>query len=234
MLMTYRAQENHQKSRFLQLPAEIRSEIYKNALGGETFEINKSGQMTGKEERKKESYLALTLVSRQVYVESVLIPFTTNTFQAETPQVLKTWARQLPIAAQEAIAQLGLSFDLHWHHYYHYTHHHQSSRETEVAGPFPDWWSVANNFEDFPGLRRVYLFTTLARCYCVKPEAETLALLKLLEEKEEAFKELVNASQQGTTGMQVDVVLKRDIDFAPLPSPGLIIGVEDGEDDDEY
>ena len=169
--------------------------------------------MLGTNERKKKNYLALTLVSRQIYVETVLVPFKLNTFYAEGHQTLKIWAKQLPVAAQQSITRIQLSVGLGWHEYISYGRQHPHSRD-----PFPEWWGLkpkqfpaptqpeppqqvpvpsssgSMTFDEFPALRQVCVLVTLARCYCSKEKPDADALIKHLEEAEDSFKELVKAS----------------------------------------
>lgn len=59
-----------------------------------------SSGMSDTRERKEKAYLSLLKVSRQIYVETVTLPFQLNTFHADTPEVLKKWASTLPLAAR--------------------------------------------------------------------------------------------------------------------------------------
>jgi hypothetical protein len=69
------------------LPAEIRNNIFKHALGGHEIRLNLTArnftiQGSGNDDSSVTSngFLNLTLVSRQVYTETALLPFTSNTF----------------------------------------------------------------------------------------------------------------------------------------------------------
>ncbi|KAL1603635.1 beta transducin [Paraconiothyrium brasiliense] len=207
------AQENQALSPFLQLPPEIRSTIYENTLGDETFKISPGGDMLlGKIERKKTAYLALLLVSRQVYVETALMPFKMNTFQAHDPQQLRGWVSLLPVAAQQSITRIHFSTSVHWHAYLQYT------EELEPLSKylFPEWWRQPGNFDDFPALRQVCIHTTLARCYCGKPKHLADALTKLIGDSEDACGHLIKASLKEIAGRNVDVIFQRDLVFAAL------------------
>ncbi|KAJ4345395.1 beta transducin [Didymosphaeria variabile] len=212
MLIEDRAQENQEVSPFLQLPPEIRSTIYEYTLGDETFKISPQEHILGKTERKKKEYLALLLVSRQVYVETALIPFKMNAFQADNPRPLKAWVGLLPIAAQQSITRIHLSTRLYWHSYVQHTEQLEPLSERL----FPVWWSQSGNFDNFPALRQVCILTTVGRCYCDKPKPLTDALTKLVGDSEDACSQLIKASHRGIAGKSIDVNFQRDLVFAPL------------------
>lgn len=87
-------------SPLLRLPYELRQTILEIALGNETFSVQMNGNtVAGKGERKKKAYLALSVVSRQIYVESVLLPFQISTFQADTLEILSRWSKNIPYIA---------------------------------------------------------------------------------------------------------------------------------------
>ncbi|KAF2442578.1 hypothetical protein P171DRAFT_487806 [Karstenula rhodostoma CBS 690.94] len=221
------ALQNQLSSPLLQLPAEIRCTIYEYALGGETFtitETNTIALMSEKSERKKKAYLALLQVSRQVYVETVLVPFKTNTFHANCPGILRDWIGQAPIpfAAQQTITRIQLSTRMHWHAYLRFVDDPRSQFEDVL----PAWWKQPEDFGQFPALRQVCVHTTLNQCYCDKPKVQTDALIKFVGESEEHLKELIKLSRQGTTSNDLDVAFQRDLNFTPYIMSNLFMDEE--------
>ncbi|KAF9736180.1 hypothetical protein PMIN06_003809 [Paraphaeosphaeria minitans] len=218
-------QQNQLSSPLLQLPAEIRSTIYEYALGDEMFTVDLTGRLFGNSERKKRAYLALLQVSRQTYVETVLMPFKLNTFHSDCTQTIHKWMDEsnIPIAAQQTITRLQFTNQINWHAYTKY-----------AAAPrvnFEDWlpgcWTQPEHFDRFPALRHVCFRTALTQCYCDKPKAQQDALIIYVGESEEYLKNLITSFHKAITGNDLDMVFERDLNFAPAPSPLIL-------DDDEY
>ncbi|OAF99119.1 uncharacterized protein CC84DRAFT_1264656 [Paraphaeosphaeria sporulosa] len=216
-------QQNQLSSPLLQLPGEIRSTIYEYVLGDETFTINPAARLLGNSERKKREYLALLQVSRQTYVETVLMPFKLNVFHSDCPQTIRNWMDEanIPIAAQQTITRLQFTLQMHWHAYI-----------KRSVGPFkfekvvPGWSAHSGAFDQFPALRQIYICTALTQCYCDKPKAQQDALIKYVEKSEEHLKTLIKRSHKATTSNDLDIIFERDLNFALAPAPLDILDVE--------
>jgi hypothetical protein len=129
ILMQHRSTErNAQSSPLLRLPAEIRNAIFSYALGGynihfqivreardplvpfqvlrmeRAFDIRRPNHEAGLTSEEKSSFLNLTLASRQIYVETGMLPFIANTFVITHSEDGEKWlAQKLMSAQQDAI-----------------------------------------------------------------------------------------------------------------------------------
>ena len=91
------------------MPAEIRNLIFGYALGGRTFHISHYiGQHITKNITISENALALLAVCRQIFAETALLPFSSNTFSAIHPQVFNMWIEDLPSVFAEAVTSVSL------------------------------------------------------------------------------------------------------------------------------
>ncbi|KAF2025833.1 hypothetical protein EK21DRAFT_92940 [Setomelanomma holmii] len=131
-------ESNMQSSPLLRLSAEIRNQIFANVLGGHdirlipmadgdfypddpnvkaVFEIHQFGSPNGPS--ANETYLALTLVCRQIYTETTMLPFILNTLVFGYPEQSEKWlARKFLPAQQNAITTVkcpvqSLFFEYH-------------------------------------------------------------------------------------------------------------------------
>ncbi|KAI4631502.1 uncharacterized protein J4E87_002207 [Alternaria ethzedia] len=103
------ARQNQRNSPLLRLPAEIRHLIFGYVLGGKTFVIDHYvNQDIAKNRTLLKNALALLVVCRQVFAESALLPFSSNTFSALHPQTLNMWIRDLPPPFAHAITSVRL------------------------------------------------------------------------------------------------------------------------------
>ncbi|KAI4684957.1 uncharacterized protein J4E88_004399 [Alternaria novae-zelandiae] len=121
------ARQNQQDSPLLRLPPELRHLIFSHVIGGKTFEIlyDRSGpyrspireRLSSKVPKRKfiaknitvaKNTLALLVVCRQIYAETALLPFSSNTFSASRPDNLKMWIKRFPPAVSEAITSIQL------------------------------------------------------------------------------------------------------------------------------
>jgi len=122
----------------LRLPPELRHLIFRHVIGGKTFEIRYEPEPDRSLVRKRlasqvpkpkfiaknttvaKNTLALLVVCRQVFAETALLPFSSNTFSASRPDELEMWIKMFPPAVSEAItsiqlpAWIKLSFPEHW------------------------------------------------------------------------------------------------------------------------
>jgi hypothetical protein len=97
----------------LRLPAELRVQIWKYALGGKMYQVycwpsdnyHKNPTRVLNSER---NYLSLLRTCRQIYQEARLIPFTSNCFRIKNEAGFQTWLDELDTPQQEAIAELHL------------------------------------------------------------------------------------------------------------------------------
>ncbi|KAI4915817.1 hypothetical protein J4E90_004263 [Alternaria incomplexa] len=103
------ARQNQRDSPLLRLPAEIRHLIFGYALGGKTFYIHHDDrQGIAKNETVSKNTLALLAVCRQVFAETALLPFSSNTFSATHPQVFNMWIEDFPSVFAEAVTSVRL------------------------------------------------------------------------------------------------------------------------------
>ena len=111
----------------LRLPPELRHLIFRHVIGGKTFEVRYEPEPDRSLIRKRLSFkvpkrkfiaknitvakntLALLVVCRQVYAETALLPFSSNTFSASRPDKLKMWIKMFPPAVSEAITSIHLA-----------------------------------------------------------------------------------------------------------------------------
>jgi len=110
----------------LRLPAEIRNLIFGYALGGKTFLIDHYVyQGIAKNRTRFKNALALLAVCRQVFAETALLPFSSNTFSALHPQILNMWIKDLPTPFAHAITSVRLHSCIRWSplESWHDTHH---------------------------------------------------------------------------------------------------------------
>jgi len=96
--------------------------IFRYALGGKTFLIDHYVyQGIAKNRTRFKNALALLAVCRQVFAETALLPFSSNTFSALHPQILNMWIKDLPTPFAHAITSIrlhpciGLSPPEIWH-----------------------------------------------------------------------------------------------------------------------
>jgi len=83
--------------------------IFGYALGGRTFHISHYiGQHITKNITISENALALLAVCRQIFAETALLPFSSNTFSAIHPQVFNMWIEDLPPVFAEAVTSVRL------------------------------------------------------------------------------------------------------------------------------
>ncbi|USP77115.1 hypothetical protein yc1106_04389 [Curvularia clavata] len=108
------ARQNQQQSPLLRLPAELRNKIFAYALGGRTFRFKTTGNYPWyiKNVTKYKHALALLQVCRQIYAETALLPFSTNTFSASRLYVLEEWAESLHSARAQSIKWIRLKLQL--------------------------------------------------------------------------------------------------------------------------
>ncbi|KAI4609748.1 hypothetical protein J4E80_008393 [Alternaria sp. BMP 0032] len=100
---------NQRNSPLLRLPAEIRHMIFGYALGGKTFHIHHHEyQGIAKNGTVSKNALALLAVCRQVFAETALLPFSSNTFSAVHPQVFNMWIEDFPSVFAETVTSLRL------------------------------------------------------------------------------------------------------------------------------
>ncbi|KAI4926058.1 uncharacterized protein J4E92_006795 [Alternaria infectoria] len=103
------ARQNQRNSPLLRLPAEIRHLIFGYALGGKTFHIDYNEyQGIAKNMTVSKNTLALLAVCRQVFAETALLPFSSNTFSAIHPQVFNMWIEYFPSVFAEAVTSVRL------------------------------------------------------------------------------------------------------------------------------
>jgi hypothetical protein len=101
------------QTQLLRLPAELRVQIWKYALGGKMFEVycwpsyNYHKNPTRVLNRER-NCLSLLRTCRQIYQEARLIPFTSNRFRIKNESGFQTWLDELDTSQQEAIAELHL------------------------------------------------------------------------------------------------------------------------------
>ncbi len=91
-------------SPFLRLPAELRNEIYKYALGGNTYTIN-MGKPRSNPYCKKYP-VALLQVNRQINHEAGLFPYLYNIFEGTHEGHLKEWIKSLTHAQRTSITTI--------------------------------------------------------------------------------------------------------------------------------
>jgi hypothetical protein len=97
----------------IRLPAELRVQIWKYALGGKMFEVycwpsynyHKTATRVLNRER---NCLSLLRTCHQIYQEARLIPFTSNGFRIKNEYGFQTWLDEFDKPKQEAIAELHL------------------------------------------------------------------------------------------------------------------------------
>jgi hypothetical protein len=116
---------NARLSPLLRLPAELRNQIFSYALGGynihfqivreardplvpfqvlrmeRVFDIRRPKHESGLTSEEKSSFLNLTLVSRQIYTETGLLPFVANTFVITHSEDGEKWLAQKLMSAQQ-------------------------------------------------------------------------------------------------------------------------------------
>jgi len=81
--------------------------IFGYALGGKTFHIyHDDRKCIAKNETVSKNTLALLAVCRQVFAETALLPFSSNTFSAEHPQVFNMWIEDFPSVFAEAVTSV--------------------------------------------------------------------------------------------------------------------------------
>ncbi|KAI4648275.1 hypothetical protein J4E93_004687 [Alternaria ventricosa] len=109
------ARQNQRNSPLLRLPAEIRNLIFGYALGGRTFHISHNiyqdvtkNTNVSKNTSVSKNALALLAVCRQVFAETALLPFSSNTFSAIHPQVFNMWIEDFPSVFAEAVTSVRL------------------------------------------------------------------------------------------------------------------------------
>jgi hypothetical protein len=117
-LTPIRAQFNQDQSLFFQLPAEVRNNIYGYVLGDTRITITNEPERGAVTPNScycltepvlhpgltqpslvglyHHQALPLLLVSRQIYAEACLLPFTLNTFDYRTFSGVKDWSRNMP------------------------------------------------------------------------------------------------------------------------------------------
>jgi len=83
--------------------------IFGYALGGKTFHIHHHEyQSIAKNRMVSKNALALLAVCRQVFAETALLPFSSNTFSAVHPQVFNMWIEDFPSVFAEAVTSVRL------------------------------------------------------------------------------------------------------------------------------
>lgn len=83
--------------------------IFGYALGGKTFLIDHYVyQGIAKNRTRFKNALALLAVCRQVFAETALLPFSSNTFSALHPQILNMWIKDLLPPFAHAITSVRL------------------------------------------------------------------------------------------------------------------------------
>ncbi|KAJ4287295.1 beta transducin [Kalmusia sp. IMI 367209] len=200
------AQKNQLVSPFLQLPAEVRNRIYEFVLSDEKFEISHENQylIIGKSERKKRAYLALLLVSRQIYAETALLPFSLNTFHANEPHHMIRCTNKFSLAARQSVISIQLTIDIHWH-----------TDRRELGTVFPDdWWVEPNYTPNLPALRVVTIRTVLVACWCDKPYEAIERFLDHLKRAEWELKEKIESAHEGSKA-----VFERELNFTRPEAP---------------
>lgn len=122
------SETNAQASPLLRLPAEVRALIFTHVLGTHeirlkpqirNFEIRASPDDTPLAREEQKSFLNLTLVSRQLYVETAMIPFVHSTWvlDHESEMCQKGLAQRLLPAQANAIATVKCRPETVFHHF---------------------------------------------------------------------------------------------------------------------
>ncbi|KAF2831590.1 hypothetical protein CC86DRAFT_282473 [Ophiobolus disseminans] len=116
-------ESNAQSSRLLRLPAELRTKIFAHTLGGHEmrfswqdkgckrpskriFGIRRRSDNSALMREERKMLLNITLISRQIYTETGLLPFAVNTFpftMLPDAEQEKWFAQKLLVAQQNAI-----------------------------------------------------------------------------------------------------------------------------------
>jgi hypothetical protein len=140
------AMQNQRDSPLLRMPPEIRNRIYDFALGGNTFVLLKDDD-TEKivNKTKSKNALALLAVSRQLYAETALLPFSLNVFSSVSPSRLRSWASEIQPVHRNNITALKLV-----------TCFFKVSTDFEVCSHYfgkPKDWI----FSELPSLRHIHL-----------------------------------------------------------------------------
>jgi hypothetical protein len=111
---------NELESPFLRLPGEIRNIVYEYALTDGTYDfVQTSLEDTGsarsrefKMTKHKNSGLALLQVCRDIYDDTRLLPFNSNTFRCDTLQTFDRLTTLLNIVQCDAIRSIALTADV--------------------------------------------------------------------------------------------------------------------------
>lgn len=102
-----------QTSPLLRLPAELRLQIYKYILSGETFSIHAWRRYTPfsiatRILRKRRNFLALLAVNHQLHAETHLLPFQHNVFRFKSQDAFGSWLAGLSAAQQDAVREIQI------------------------------------------------------------------------------------------------------------------------------
>jgi hypothetical protein len=110
MLRSYSARQNQRDSPLLRLPAELRNQIFRYALGGETwnFVVRESNRHRVRNCSGFQHALALLAVCRQIYAETALLPFSLGSFSFNDSDDFEIWLKALNSAQRNEVSVVGI------------------------------------------------------------------------------------------------------------------------------
>jgi hypothetical protein len=115
MLRAYSARQNQRDSQLLRLPAELRNQTFRYALGGKTWSF------VVREPYRQWAYncsaftmaLALLAICRQIYTETALLPFSLGSFSFNDPDEFSLWLKALRSAQRDEVSVVGVEHRFH-------------------------------------------------------------------------------------------------------------------------
>jgi hypothetical protein len=184
---SHSSETNAQASPLLRLPAELRALIFGHVLG--TYDIRLSSLTRNLEIRTsrfdlpligdaQKSFLNLTLVSRQIYIETAMLPFRLNTwiFDHDSEMCQKGLAQRLLPAQANAIKTAKCRPGTVFHEFW--------------AGPVASWYGI----KTFAHLEGLECLVVAIGCYPLSEEEKECMVEKVKEAHgKEGLKVIVSA-----------------------------------------